>query len=54
MALRNTFSQLGIAVAAATGAVLFTVRGYGAVCILAAAFSLIAALLLLWVEEPRA
>ena len=54
VALRNALSQLGIAVSAATGAALFTVRGYGAVCIFAATFSVIAALLLLWVEEPRA
>jgi len=54
VALRNALSQLGIAVSAATGAALFTVRGYGAVCIFAATFSVVAALLLLWVEEPRA
>ena len=54
VALRNTLSQLGIAVAAAVGATLFTVRGYGAVCVLAASFSVIAAVLLLWVEEPGA
>ncbi|MGH9460182.1 MAG: MFS transporter [Vicinamibacteria bacterium] len=54
VALRNTLSQLGIAVAAAVGATLFTVRGYGAVCLLAASFSVIAAVLLRWVEEPRA
>jgi len=52
VALRNTLSQLGIAVSAAAGASLFAVKGYGAVCILAATFSLVAALLLLWVEEP--
>lgn len=52
VAFRNTLSQLGIAVSAAAGASLFAVSGYGAVCILAAAFSLVAALLLLWVEEP--
>lgn len=54
VALRNTLSQLGIAVAAAVGGTLFTVRGYGAVCILAASFSVMAAFLLLWVEEPGA
>ena len=54
VALRNTFSQLGIAVSAAAGGFLFTNRGFGAVCILAAAFSLVAALLLLLVEEPKA
>lgn len=52
VALRNTLSQLGIAVAAAVGASLFTVKGYGAVCVLAASFSAVAAILLLWVEEP--
>jgi predicted MFS family arabinose efflux permease len=54
VALRNTLSQLGIAVAAAVGATLFTVRGYGAVCLLAASFSVVAAVLLLLVEEPEA
>jgi predicted MFS family arabinose efflux permease len=54
VALRNTFSQLGIAVSAAAGGPLLASRGFGAVCILAAAFSLVAALLLLLVEEPKA
>jgi predicted MFS family arabinose efflux permease len=54
VALRNTFSQLGIAVSAAVGGPLFSSRGFGAVCILAATFSLMAALLLLLVEEPKA
>ncbi len=53
VALRNTFSQLGIAVAAAVGGPLLSSWGFGAVCILAAAFSLTAALLLLLVEEPK-
>ena len=54
VALRNTLSQLGIAAAAAVGGPLFSSRGFGAVCILAAIFSLVAALLLLLVEEPKA
>ena len=54
VALRNTLSQLGIAVSAAVGGPLLASRGFGAVCILAAAFSLVAALLLLLVEEPKA
>ncbi len=54
VALRNTLSQLGIAVSAAAGGPLLASRGFGAVCILAAAFSLVAALLLLLVEEPKA
>jgi predicted MFS family arabinose efflux permease len=54
VALRNTLSQLGIAAAAAIGATLFMVSGYGAVCVLAASFSVMAAVLLMWVEEPRA
>jgi predicted MFS family arabinose efflux permease len=45
---------LGIAAAAAIGATLFMVSGYGAVCVLAASFSVMAAVLLMWVEEPRA
>jgi predicted MFS family arabinose efflux permease len=54
VALRNTLSQLGIAVAAAAGASLFAWRGFTAVCILAGIFSLVAALILRWVEEPAA
>jgi predicted MFS family arabinose efflux permease len=54
VALRNTLSQLGIAVAAAAGASLFAWRGFTAVCILAGIFSLVAALILRWVEEPTA
>lgn len=53
VALRNTLSQLGIASAAALGGPLFSERGFGAVSILAAIFSLVAALLLLLVEEPE-
>ena len=53
VALRNTLSQLGIASAAAVGGPLFSSRGFGAVCILAATFSLVAALLLLFVDEPK-
>ena len=54
VALRNALSQLGIAVTAAVGGPLLDSRGFGAVCILAAGFSLVAALLLLLVEEPKA
>ena len=53
VALRNTFSQLGIAVCAAVGGPLLSSWGFGAVCMLTAAFSLTAALLLLLVEEPK-
>jgi predicted MFS family arabinose efflux permease len=54
VALRNTLSQLGIAVSVAVGGALFGIAGYGAVCILAACLSLLAALLLVWVKEPGA
>lgn len=53
VALRNTLSQLGIAVAAAAGAGLFNARGFAAVCLFAASLSVVAAVLLFWVEEPR-
>ena len=52
VALRNTLSQLGIAASASVGAFLFARGGFDWVCFLAAAFSVVAALLLWLVEEP--
>jgi predicted MFS family arabinose efflux permease len=52
IALRNTLSQLGIAASAAVGAFLYARGGYDFVCYWAAALSVMAALLLLMVNEP--
>ncbi len=52
VALRNTLSQTGNAVAAIGAAALYD-RGFDSVCAMAAAFSLAAFLLLFWIEEPR-
>jgi len=53
VALRNTFSQLGIAFSASAGAALYPRGGFAAVCYLACGLSLVAAVLLLFIEEPR-
>ena len=52
VALRNTLSQSGNAVAAIGAAAMYD-RGFEYVCYMAAAFSLIAFVLLFWIEEPR-
>ncbi len=52
VALRNTLSQLGIAVSAFAGAALYAWGGFTFVCYLAVAFSLTAAVLLWFIEEP--
>lgn len=52
VALRNTLSQLGIAFSASAGAALYPRGGFAAVCYLACGLSLIAAFLLLFIEEP--
>jgi predicted MFS family arabinose efflux permease len=52
VALRNTVSQSGNAAAAAGAAALYP-GGFDAVCVMVAAFSLIAFVLLLGIEEPR-
>jgi predicted MFS family arabinose efflux permease len=52
VALRNTVSQSGNAAAAAGAAALYP-SGFETVCAMAAAFSLIAFVLLLGIEEPR-
>ncbi|MGH9323366.1 MAG: MFS transporter [Vicinamibacteria bacterium] len=52
VALRNTLSQCGSAVAAILAAALYE-RGFAYVCYLTAGFSLAAFLLLLFIEEPR-
>jgi predicted MFS family arabinose efflux permease len=52
VALRNTLSQSGNAVAAIGAAALYE-HGFEYVCYLAAAFSLTAFVLLFWIEEPR-
>ena len=54
VALRNTLSQLGIAASASVGAFLYARGGFDSVCFLAAAFSVVAALLLWMVDEPIA
>jgi MFS transporter, DHA1 family, inner membrane transport protein len=43
VALKNSFSQLGIALTALASGILFDIHGYGAVCFLGAALSLLAA-----------
>ncbi len=52
VALRNTVSQVGNAVAAIGAAALYE-RGFEYVCYMAAAFSVVAFVLLFWIEEPR-
>jgi DHA1 family inner membrane transport protein len=54
VALRNTLSQLGIAAAASTGAVLYAKGGYRYVCVLSMVLSLLAAASLGLVKEPAA
>ncbi|NWG12206.1 MAG: MFS transporter [Acidobacteria bacterium] len=46
LALRNAFSQLGIALSASAGGLLFQAHGYWAVCLLGCAANLAAALLM--------
>jgi predicted MFS family arabinose efflux permease len=52
VALRNTLSQGGIAVAASVGAVLYARGGYSYICYLSAVLSLLAAASLALIEEP--
>ena len=52
VALRNTVSQAGNAVAAIGAAALYE-RGFEYVCYMAAAFSFAAFLMLFWIEEPH-
>lgn len=54
VALRNTFSQLGIAAAATIGAALYNHGGFALVCYFTTALNLVAAGLLLLLEEPSA
>jgi predicted MFS family arabinose efflux permease len=54
VALRNTLSQVGIAFSASAGAALYARGGFAAVCYLACALSVGAAIMLLFIEEPGA
>jgi predicted MFS family arabinose efflux permease len=54
VALRDTLSQLGIAISASVGAALFARGGFRSICYLAAVLSLLAAALLWLVKEPTA
>jgi predicted MFS family arabinose efflux permease len=53
VALKNSFSQLGIAVATMLSGILFETSGYGAVCLLGSAFSLLAAVSMLFTFRER-
>ena len=52
VALRDTLSQLGIAVSASAGALLYARGGYAFVCYFAASLSGLAAVLLWMIREP--
>ena len=53
VALKNSFSQLGIALAAMLSGILFERRGYGAVCLLGAGANLMAAFSMLFTLRQR-
>jgi DHA1 family purine base/nucleoside efflux pump-like MFS transporter len=53
VALKNSFSQLGIGMATLMSGILFEASGYGAVCSLGAAASLLAALSMLLIPKNR-
>jgi len=54
VALRDTLSQLGIAVSASAGALLYARGGFAFVCYFAALLSVLAAILLWIIREPAA
>jgi predicted MFS family arabinose efflux permease len=53
VALKNSFSQLGIGVASMLSGILFESSGYSAVCLLGSAFSLLAAVSMLFTFRER-
>jgi predicted MFS family arabinose efflux permease len=53
VALKNSFSQLGIGVATMLSGILFEASGYGAVCHLGSAFCLLAAVSMLFTFRER-
>jgi DHA1 family putative efflux transporter-like MFS transporter len=53
VALKNSFSQLGIGVASMLSGILFEASGYSTVCLLGSAFSLLAAVSMLFTFRER-
>jgi len=53
VALKNSFSQLGIGVASMLSGILFEASGYSAVCLLGSVFSLMAAVSMLFTFRER-
>ncbi len=53
VALKNSFSQLGIGVASMLSGILFETSGYSAVCLLGSTLSLLAAVSMLFTFRER-